>query len=172
MWGNSLWIASPSGIWKHHNGKNKKVHERTDITTLYPAAIGLWAISKSRELLRVSNASIRSDDRVSSVLSLSASGSTLCVGTKDGVVRIIGTGDPEDILGKRDKGVHMTSVLSANGECWFAGTDGTVGRYNKKEEVHFWNLPPESTKVNNLTLWQENHLWVLTETGAWLTKIR
>ena len=125
------------------------------------------------DFLRVSNAKLKSDNRLSSVLSIDTSGSALCVGTADGLFRLKGSDEPEDVLQSRDQNVQITAVLgSQNGGCWFAGKDGTIGFTDKNSETTFWHLPQKAGDVNRLVKWGKNHLWVLTEKGAWLTQIR
>ena len=198
IWKNKIWIQHNSGIQVYNTlwSDDKKLSS-IELEAEYPLSnnistlsnilsIGLnalWTVSKEKNQQYLVELQYTGDNIESTkhkvppnttITSVASSGLTVCLGTKDGVMRYWKTRENgwEDVLGDQDEGVEISAVAADIQQgCWASGIDGSIMRIDKDGNMRILRLaepdPPRVWKI----IPDGNFAWILTEKGTWYVEI-
>ncbi|MEL6341803.1 MAG: hypothetical protein AAFV53_01635 [Myxococcota bacterium] len=168
----TAWIASDNGLWRYDRTNQRFVSasDLEGITRLRADERSIWAVARGGIVHRVVLGAARPFSQIKDALDLAPAGDSVCVGTTDGLERLwIQTGAVDDVLESLDANVEIPAVAAdAQGRCWFAAEDGTVGRVGLDGAVEVRNLPsPDAPRARALVLDGDDAVWVMTAAGTY-----
>lgn len=177
VWNGEIWVVDGERLWRFDSEKREMmwVSALPGVVQLTANEQAMWAVNQQGHLSRVLMGASRPFPRVRQVIDAQPSDDGyVCVGTADGLVRLFeDSGDVEDVLERRDRGVSVPAVaVDPAGGCWFAAEDGTVGRAQLDGREAYTYLPSHRVGTpQRIVVDGPDSAWVLTSRGTWRVQL-